>query len=447
MTPSNPGIRQVSQFDRLIFRFGPSIVGLYMFAILWLLFVLGDREFYYDILKWWGIMPYHYPFVDMKIIFMNIDCWRHGVDVFVRNICVNGGWYSYSPILLWAGALPIEPSDHIWFGILFGITFLMALSALPPCQSWNECCIRSLATISTVTVFGVERTEFDLPIFLIVMTGIVLLLRTSRVRLAAYAVLVFAALLKYYPAVLMLLAARERFRTAVWIAVATIVATLIFLAPTMELTNQALEMAPVGSPFANEFFGARNIPLGVTLLAAGPLPLTDDALLRIPLSLLGQVALGLLLLFAALTIWRRVRTDVRQLPVLPDAELTFLVAGCVVMVGCFFAVQNAGPRAVFLLMVLPGLLMLAKADDAGRRPMLVVYGTLLLLWEGFFHGLVTEFTDRHQSVAVLNFFYWLARELVWWWVMARLASLVIAFLWRSPALAPVLAFVRLPRPA
>lgn len=430
-----------------MFRFGPSIIGLYLFATLWLIYMLGDREFYYDILKWWGIMPYQYPFVDMKIILLNIDCWRHGVDVFVRNICVNGGWYSYSPITLLAAALPFGPDDHTWFGIVIAVAFLLVLSALPPCRSWKECWIRTLATISTVTVFGIERTEFDLPIFLIAMAGILLLLRASRVRFAGYALLVFAAFLKYYPAMLMLLAAGERFRTAVWIAAATVSAALIFLVPTMGLTQQALGMAPVGSPFAEEFFGARNLPLGFTLIAAGPLPLTNDALLRIPLSLSGQIAAGLLLMFVALTVWRRMRTDVRQLSLLSDAELTFLVAGCVVMVGCFFAVQNAGPRAVFLLMTLPGLLMLARADDAGRRPMLLVYGVLFVLWAGLFYGLVSEFTERYEAFAVMNFFYWLARELVWWWVMARLASLVIAFLWRSPAMAPVLAFVRIPRPA
>lgn len=126
--------------------------------------------------------------------------------------------------------------------------------------------------------------------------------------------------------------------------------------------------------------------------------------------------------------------------------MTFLVAGCAVMVGCFLMVQNAGPRAVFLLMALPGLLMLAGADNAGRRPTSLVYGVLFLLWESLFHGLVGAFTERYEAAAILNFFYWLARELVWWWVMARLASLLIAFLWRSPALAPVLDFLRIPRP-
>lgn len=265
-------------------------------------------------------MPYHYPFVDIKIVFTAIDCSRHGVDVFMRNSCLFGGWYGYSPILLWVAALPIGPDDHTWFGVLFGIAFLLVLSALPSCRSWKECWVRSIASISSVIVFGVERTEFDLPIFLIAVAGIVLLQRSSRARFLGYAIIVLAAFLKYYPAVLMLLAARERFRTALWIAAATVGALLVFLGPTMDQTQQALGMTTVGSPFGNEFFGARNLPLGFTIIAAPRLALTDDALLRLPLSLPGQIAMGLLLLFAAWTVWRRIRTDVGRLSILPDAE-------------------------------------------------------------------------------------------------------------------------------
>lgn len=174
--------------------------------------------------------------------------------------------------------------------------------------------------------------------------------------------------------------------------------------------------------------------------------MADDELFRIPLSAPGQVAMGLLLLFAAWAVWRRVRTDAQRVSTLPNAELTFLSAGCVVMVGCFFAIQNVPQRATFLLMTLPGLLMLARTDDAGRRPMLLVCGVLFLLWDGLFYRLVGAFTARYEAFAILHFLYWLARELVWWWVMARLASLLIAFLWRSPALAPVLDFLRVPRP-
>jgi hypothetical protein len=37
-----------------------------------------------------------------------------------------------------------------------------------------------------------------------------------------------------------------------------------------------------------------------------------------------------------------------------------LVIGCAVIVGCFFAGQSIGYRGVFLLMVIPGLLGIAR---------------------------------------------------------------------------------------
>ncbi len=447
MTLSAQEDSQIKRFERMMFRFGPTIIGLSLFCLMTAIFLFGYQDVYYAILKWWGIMPYHYPFVDMKIVLTAIDCSRHAIDIYAPNTCMYGGWYSYSPLLLGTAKLPVGPDDHKWFGFFLAIAFLASLSALPPSLSWKECWIRTLATISTVTVFGLERTEFDVPIFMIVLAGLVLALRQSRVRFVGYAVFVFAAILKYYPIVLMLLVARERFRTALWIAAATIAAVCLFIVATMSETAQVVGLAPVGSPFA-DYFGARNVPLGVTLLELGPQPLTDDGLLRIPLTVLGHVVLGLLLVFAAWTAGRSFRADCSRVSGLPQAQLAYLVAGSVVMVGCFFAVQNAGPRAIFLLMTLPGLFVMARTgcDGSMRHSLKLVYGVVFLLWEGLFHGLEGALSFHLPAIAPLHFFYWLARELVWWWVMARLASLLIAFLWRSPALAPVLDFLRIPRP-
>lgn len=448
MTHSAEGGRPLTQFERLAFRYGTSIVGLLILFLMAAIFCLIDRDLYYEILKWWGILPYRYAFVDMKIVLTAIDCSRYAIDIYSPNTCMYGGWYSYSPILLGIAKLSIVPDDHSWVGFFFGIAFLAALSALPPSMSWKEFWIRTLATLSTVTVFALERTEFDVPIFLIVVTGVILALRPTGVRFLGYAIFVFAALLKYYPIVLMLLVARERFRTAVWIALATIAAVCSFILATTYETSQIVGLAPVGSPFA-DYFGARNLPLGITLIEVGRLPLTDDAKFRMPLSTLGQIALGMLLAFAAWTAARSFRDDSRRVADLPPAHLAFLVAGGALMVGCFFAVQNAGPRAIFLLMALPGLFAMASAAEgrSARRPMALICGVVFLLWEGFFYGIEKAISPHVPPMVPLHFLYWIARELVWWWVMARLAGLVVAFLWNSPALAAPLDFLRIPRPA
>ncbi len=448
MKHSAGGGRPLTQFERLLFRYGTSIVGLFVLLLMAAVYCYGDRDLYYATLKWWGILPYHYPFADMKIILTAIDCSRYTIDIYKPNTCMYGGWYSYSPILLGVAKLPIGPNDHSWVGFFFGIAFLAALSALPPSMSWKEFWIRTLATLSTVTIFGIERTEFDAPIFLIVLAGVLLAIRATGVRFLGYAIFVFAAVLKYYPLVLMLVVARERFRTAVRIALATIAAICGFILATTYETLQVVGLAPVGSPFA-DYFGARNLPLGLTLIEAGPLPLTEVAKFRMPLSALGQIALGILLVYAAWTAARSFRDDSRRVADLAPAHLTFFVAGSALMVGCFFAVQNAGPRAIFLLMVLPGLFAMASAAEgrSARRPMALICGVLFLLWEGFFYGIEKALSLHLPPTVPLHFLYWIARELVWWWVMARLAGLVIAFLWNSPALAVPMDFLRIPRPA
>lgn len=205
-------------------------------------------------------------------------------------------------------------------------------------------------------------------------------------------------------------------------------------------------MAPAGFPYS-DFFGARNLSLGFTLMGAGSLALTDIQMARIPLSMFGQIVMALLLLFTLWIIGRSIKVDSERLLLLQPAELNFLIAGSIVMAGCFFVSQNISYRAIFLLMTLSGLFVFAQADNAGRRPMVLIYGVVFLLWEEFFRHLIGAFTEVYEAWGILNVVYWLIRELVWWWVMARLASLVIAFLWISPALAPVLAVLRIPRPA
>jgi hypothetical protein len=34
--------------------------------------------------------------------------------------------------------------------------------------------------------------------------------------------------------------------------------------------------------------------------------------------------------------------------------------------------------------------------------------------------------------------YWLARELVWWWLIASLAAIALCYMWRQPLIAEAL---------
>ena len=103
--------------------------------------------------------------------------------------------------------------------------------------------------------------------------------------------------------------------------------------------------------------------------------------------------------------------------------------GSILIVGCFFAGQNVGYRGIFLLLVLPGLLAVARnAADDGTRASANFASVLivLLMWGEFFRvyliALLHGFEVDEGVVKAAWFGFWLVRELAWWWAMSVLAA-------------------------
>jgi hypothetical protein len=415
----------------LAFRFGPSIVGLMAFGAMALLFCFGDRELYLAILRGWGILPIERPFLDTESILRAIACWRSGVDVWHPSPCMNGGWYSYSPLLLHAAVFDIGLDDRVAFGLPLVIVFLVSLSALPPSRSWSEVGVRSLAVLSAATVFAVERANLDVAVFLLTLAGVCLAARRDAWRFAGYGVFILAAVVKFYPAVLLLLVLRERTRIMAAVTAAAALAATILLFPSSGGAPEAVKLAPVGSPYS-DLFGARNLPLGLIVLPAAPPDLPWDQVLRMPLPVPAMVMLGALTLAAGAVAWRNVRPDEAAWGLLSAQRAAALVAGAALIVGCFFAAQNIAYRAIFLLLTLPGLFALIRTEGDRRRSYaLVIAGVLFCLWEEFFHHAATELQPAIAEIIrpeAADLVFWLVREAVWWWVIARLLSLLGAFI-------------------
>ncbi len=427
--------REAGRLKALAFRFGPSAVGLLVFAAMAALFRSGDQDLYFRLLKGWGILPFARPFLDTESVLRAIECWGQGFDVWNPTPCMNGGWYSYSPLLLHAAPLGIGPDDRLAFGFPLVIAFLLSLSALPPCRSWGEVGARVLAVLSAATVFAVERANLDIVVFLLAMLGVCLAVRRDGWRHAGYGVFILAAILKFYPAVLLLLALREHPKIVAATGAAAAIAAAVLLFPSGGGAAEAVKLLPVGSPYT-DMFGAMNLPLGLIVLPMAPPGVPWEEVLRMPFPVAAQVMLGALILIAAVIAWRNVRHDVERWPALTPAQAAFLVAGAALIVGCFFAAQNIAYRAIFLLMTLPGLVALARADaDRRRSRILLIAGVLFVMWEEFFHHQATALQPAMANVilpAAAEFTFWLIRETVWWWVIARLAALLAAFALSTP---------------
>ncbi|MGE0668681.1 MAG: hypothetical protein AB7O49_19165 [Sphingomonadales bacterium] len=418
-----------------------------MLSVMALLFAL-DRDLYYAVIVWWGFSPTPEPFWDTYGVLAALDCHRAGVNVWQSNACMNGGFYTYSPFLLHAAALPVHGDMAVRAGLALTALFLLSLAVLPGGRNWKETAIRCLALLSTACAFAVERGNLDLVLYAMATGGVWLLLRPGP-RWLGYGAFVLAALLKFYPVTLLVLAARERPRTASITALAASATLILFVALSAGDMRDALAVTPIGWPFG-DVFGALNLPFGVfvvpNLPAGGEI---GPEVFRAPLSWQAWTILAVLLAFAGYVAASHLRRDRAAWRGLDAGRAAWLAAGAAVIVGCFFAAQNVAYRAIFLLLTLPGLYALMAGDRTGLgRYRSVIVAVLFVLWQELFHRLVARVTADSAPGASLLLIYWAIRELVWWWLIARLASLLAAFLLESPALARLTGIIdRLAPPA
>jgi len=101
------------------------------------------------------------------------------------------------------------------------------------------------------------------------------------------------------------------------------------------------------------------------------------------------------------------------------------------------------------LLVLPGLFAMARTATSrrGRHWTLgTSIATVFLMWEEFFRfnmerviaalGMVTP------SAATLRLFFWIGREILWWWVIAILLAVIFEFLRRSAVVREAMSWFR-----
>ncbi|MGA7261033.1 MAG: hypothetical protein WBX30_09095, partial [Stellaceae bacterium] len=119
-------------------------------------------------------------------------------------------------------------------------------------------------------------------------------------------------------------------------------------------------------------------------------------------------------------------------------EAQFLVIAGLLVAACFFAGQNVGYRGILLLPVLSGLVCLhrsVKDREVRRFCGRMIAAVLFVMWEECLrralHGIVSPVPGAGLSSRA-EVFFWIGRELVWWWLVVGLAALVLSFLRRSP---------------
>jgi hypothetical protein len=399
-----------------------------------LLYTRGYRDQYFALLDYWGAAPFRFPFLDMHAVTSAVECHQLGFDVYVQNPCdalqrVHG----YSPLWLWLSVLPISTAWDTALGLGTDLLFLMALPFLPPGRGWWQTTVITLGTVSSVVMFALERANVDVIIFLLAMLAVRLTRGSAPLRMLGYAVAMFAGMLKFYPITLLILAIRERL--GVFIAIGLIASAAVVLWFALDSTEILRSMAniPTTQYFDEFVFGVRDLPYGLAQTLNWPRTAAAG--------LLAGLLVGMTAMAAALA--GRDETAAR-LHRLTEAEASYLLVGCALLIGCFLAAQNILYRSIFFLFVLPGLTALVRPDRRCRIDGLCVGATaaiIVLMWNETVRTLLSGALQWAGVSAgpngIAHFAIWLVREAIWWTIVVILAALVLGLLRTSRVAADV----------
>jgi hypothetical protein len=402
-----------------------------VFIVLWHV----DHGAYVALLNAGDFVADPVPYSDLNATLQAAACAHQGVNVYVPNHCMGGGSYNYSPFFLhlWSG---IGPDDRYSIGLLFGILFLVAGSLLPPAQDWRSLAVRAAALCSGVVIWALQTANLDCLLFFICVAGLCLVLVGRAVGFAGYALFAFGGALKFYPAVLLALSLRESKGRFAIIAAVLAVGGAVFLEYYGQGVATALAILPAGLPFRG-VFGALNWPFGLALLRFLPVLTMEPNVpqyfwaLHYPyVTAYIVIASRLLTAVGLYTAFRLAPAFAAPLAQLPDAEKLFLAAGSLTIAFCFFAAQNLDYRAIFLLLTLPGMQILARSDSAAR---LLLAALLLLLWEGAIRHAIAVLGPALLGPrgVYMEVAFWMLREYAWWFVVVRLAAIAMVYLWAA----------------
>ncbi len=397
----------------------PASVAAALVLLCDVLYLTGDRQLYAWLLNELGAAPYTFPFLDTHAVLSAVQCHRLGIDVLATNPCdVFGRIHVYSPLWLSLSVLPMTVAWTPTVGLILVAAFLLSLLLLPAGRGWWQVGAITLATISGSVAFALERANIDLIVFLFAVAVMRLVALRPVLRLLGYGLALLAALLKFYPAVLLLTAARERLGVFFAIGMLALITLAAFALSDLHDVLRVLASIPTTSYFDTYAFGARDLPFG--LAEAFGWSKTSASVLY------AMLVCGV----AGLALRMSLRTPLADdLAALTEAEATSLLIGCVLVLACFFTAQNTLYRGIHFLFVMPALTALAspsKARQSHRLPMTAIVLILLLMdWEPIRRHL------HPDHVPLVNFYLWLLREAIWWWVIAVLTAFLISLLGRS----------------
>src|SRR5215471_13500047 len=203
-------------------------------------------------------------------------------------------------------------------------------------------------------------------------------------------------------------------------------AICVFVAIAKDDLAHTAALIPFGS-YYTDLFGAKNLPYGIAHLIYTP---SRELIVGfVPPFLLAILCLRALWL--AIGLARRPGLYTAFLA-LEDRERIWLILGSAIIAACFFAGQSAGYRGVFFLLVLPGLFGLAQCGEDDQAAGLVRQAPWLILFVMWSEALRHAIVAVGPSWLIIDATFWIAKELVWWRIIATLGGVLLSFVLSSP---------------
>jgi hypothetical protein len=420
-------------------RLVPVLAALAVLAAAAAVYLAGSARLWQFVMKHYGIAYYPLPFIDIAASLSAWDCIRQGIDVVKDNPCdVLGRTGVYTPLWLSLSFIPLGSAQRVSVALTIDALFLVSLLFLPPARTRRGVVLMALATTSSMTIFAVERCNFDVIMFLMALLAGYLLLGGGGARFLGYLVTLLAALTKYYPAVILLTVVRERLPRFFGVCAMIFALTALFLVHYWAgLVRILVHIPPL--PTKGDAFGAENLPASLAEWIVLRAPSASFSLLR---SLFFSVMLagcGL----SAIAMLRRVDIDA-AFATMGRIRAIFLVIGALTIAGCFFAGQSIGYRGIFLLLALPGFIAMAErsGDPAARsRGLADAVVVVALMWGEFFRvnidsTLGVVHLPPHVDHTIV-WGFWAVRELAWWYLAGEFIAVTAVFVRSSTTIQSV----------
>jgi len=409
-----------------IIAFSIPLILFFFFCFLW---INGNHGVYTRVLNGVGVpvgWPAYQPFVDFRNPLQWLYCYNRGVDVLHVNTC--SAIMNYSPIWLIFSKIIPNSFNFGFFGVAIDIVIAgMIILMLRP-KTLSSSAFYMIILSSPITVLSFERLNIDLILFGVTIGACFLFELNRRTKIASYLLIYSSALIKFYPVMAMGLAVTSKPKRFLVVSAVTLLATAGFAA----IYHHDLRLVFSNLPYSNplrEVYGGGNLFAIAGDLAARLVPV-EPAFLAMARS--AVYLLAGLSVFIGSFLWAQRLATPQDEPLPLGKDETLFLAGGLIVVGTFFAGQNAPYRAIWLLMLLPYLMTLQR--NAGRAATRQLASVLLLLiatlmWFPFFRTVLdlSSGDERYGDLLAL-----IVREPSWWTLIAGLTTLIWMQLDRTP---------------